>query len=332
LRALLEAGERTGVDRAEALAAIGVTPAEVDDPAGWIATSRMARAWSVVPAMSGDPSFGIHAAETTPLGVFGPLDLAAMSSATVGEALARVVRYYASMGAMSKLALTHAGSGALHLTASVVVARRVDHRHFVENLFAVVVTRIRMVIMAAARGELDVSVSFAHAAPADTSAHARVFGARVAFGAKHDELVVGPKTAAMPLLTSNPELSPLLEREGERLALRPDAPIADRVRGALARTMRDGRVGLGDVARALGLGPRSVQRQLQHDGTTFAAVLTAVRRDVAFQTLTDGGSASELTYVLGFSQPSAFYRAFRRWTGTTPTAWTPKPGVKRRPG
>lgn len=332
LRALLDAGERAGVDRAAALDAIGVTAAAVDDPNGWIATSRMARAWRIVPEMSLDPCFGMHAAETTPLGVFGPLDLAAMSSATVGDALERVVRYYASLGAMSKLGLVREADGSIRLSASLLVERRGDHRHFFENLFAVVVTRIRMVILASARGELDVSVCFAHAAPRDTSEHARVFGPRVQFAARRDELVIGGKTAVMPLLTSNPELSPVLEREGERMALRPDAPIAERVRSALARSMREGRVGLDDVARTLGLGPRSVQRQLQSAGLSFAEILDAVRREVALQALTDGGHASELSYVLGFSQPSAFYRAFRRWTGTTPTAWTAARAAKRRPG
>lgn len=332
LRMLIEAGERMGVDRTQALRAIGVTALEVEDPAGWIAASRMTRAWEVVPEMSGDPCFGLHAAETTPLGAFGPLDLATMSSATVGDALQRLVRYYATMGAMSELHLATEEDGALRLTTKLVVKGSGDLRHFVENLFAIVVTRIQMVAMAAARADIDVTVRFVHAAPPHTAEHKRIFGARVQFGAARDELVVGSKTATMLLFTANPELSPILEREGQRIGLRPDAPITERVQRAIEQTMREGSVGLEDVARKLGVGPRTVQRLLRSDGSSFAEVLDAVRRELALKTLEDGGAVlSELALTLGFAQPSAFYRAFKRWTGTTPRAWRASASRRRKP-
>jgi AraC-like DNA-binding protein len=322
LRTLLEAGERMGVDRAQALLAIGVTASEADDPGGWIPAARMTRAWELVPEMSGDPCFGLHAAETTPLGVFGPLDLAAMSSATVGDALERVVRYYATLGAMSDLRLATEKDGALRLTTKLLVKSKGDLRHFAENFFAIVVTRIQMVAMAASRADIDVTVRFLHSAPPDTAEHKRIFGARVHFGAARDELLIGRKTATMPLVTSNPELSPILEREGQRIGLRPDAPIAERVRRAIEQTMREGNVGLEDVARKLTMGPRTVQRLLQSDGTSFADVLDAARRELALKALEGGGVVlSELAFTLGFSQPSAFYRAFKRWTGKTPRDW-----------
>lgn len=336
LRALLEAGARGGVDRARALRAIGVTAAEADDSSGWISASRMVRAWEVVPEMSADPCFGLHAAETSPLGVFGPLDLATMSSATVGDALHRMSRYYATMGAMSELRLAPEKDGGLRLTVKLVVTSKTELRHYIENLFALVVTRVRMVATAAARSEIDVKVRFVHAAPRDASEHARVFGERVTFGAASAELTLGPKTVAMPLLTSNPELSPILEREGRRLGLRPDAPPAERVRRAIEQTMRDGSVGLEQAARKLGIGRRTLQRLLQADGTSFADELDATRREMALKALQDDGVvASELAHELGFSQPSAFYRAFKRWTGKTPSEWktalAEKP-ARRRPG
>ncbi|MBX3190788.1 MAG: AraC family transcriptional regulator [Labilithrix sp.] len=339
LRALLDAGERLGVDRTQALAAIGVSAEESEDPSGWIPAFRMTRAWEIVPEMSGDPCFGLHAAEATPLGVFGPLDLATMSSATVGDALERMARYYETLGAMSRAHAHREPDGAMRLSLELQIERTERLRHYVENFFAIVVTRMKMASLAAARDEIDVSLRFAHRAPPALEEHARVFGPRVRFASGADEIVVGAKTATLPLVTANPELSAMLEREGERLALRPDAPIVDRVRSAIEQAMREGAVGLDDVAKKLGVGPRTIQRQLQSDGTSFADVLDAVRRDVALKTLADGGAAaSELAYVLGFSQPSAFYRAFRRWTGTTPSEYkaqpaesAPEKGNKRRP-
>jgi AraC-like DNA-binding protein len=327
LRALLEAGERAGVARAEALKAIGVSDAEAEDPSGWIPAFRMARAWQLIPEMSGDPDFGLHAAESTPLGVFGPLDLAAMSSATVGDALDRVVGYYEAMGTMGELRLHRDAGGDVHITNKVIA--KGDLRHYIENMFAIIVTRIQMAAMASARADVHVELSFAHPAPPATAEHRRIFGPHVRFAAGRDELVIGARTASMPLLTSNPELSAMLEREGKRLALRPDAPISVRVRSAIEQAMREGNVGLDEVARKLGVGARTVQRLLQRDGTSFADVLDEVRREVALKTLEAGDAQpSQLAYVLGFSQPSAFYRAFRRWTGLTPSEWS----ARRRPG
>lgn len=325
LRALLDAGERLGVDRASALAKIGVSAREADDPAGFLPVSTMTLAWEIVPEASGDPLFGLHAAESAPLGVYGPLDLATMSSATVGEAMERAVRYYGVMGAMSELAITRAKSGDVRLRLQPLVRARTDLRHYVEHLFALVVTRIRMASLAIAREDVDAACRFVHAAPPEavgTAEHARVFGARFRFGEKENELVIGARTATLPLVTANPELSPLLEREGRRLALRPDAPIGDRVKTAIEQGLREGGVDLADVAKRLGIGARTLQRNLQSEGTSFADVLDGVRRDFALKTLADGGAgASDLAYTLGFSQPSAFFRAFKRWTGTTPALW-----------
>lgn len=307
----------------------------------------MTRAWEIVPERSGDRCFGLHAAETAPLGVYGPLDLATMSSATVGEALERTVRYYATMGAMSELSIAREKTGALRLVVKPVVKARTDLRQYVEHLFALVVTRIRMAALAHARDaprrppgaattvgpggatSLDIIVRFTHAAPPRATEHARVLGPRVRFGQRVNELVVGAKTASLPLVTANPELSPLLEREGKRLALRPDATTAERVRAAIEQGLRDGRVELADVAKRLGVGARTLQRSLARDRESFADILDAIRRDVALKTLADGGAASDLAYTLGFSQPSAFFRAFKRWTGTTPAEWTIRAGRAR---
>lgn len=325
LRALLDSGERLGVDRKRVLAEIGVDASAAEDPAGFVPVSTMTRAWEIVPALSNDPCFGLHAAESTPLGVYGPLDLAAMSSATVGEALTKAVRYYATMGAMSNLTITGAKPGTLFVGLEPVVRASTDLRHYVEHLFALVISRMRMATLALANENPRVEIRFVHAAPSadvGTKEHARVLGPSVRFGTSANALIVDARTANLPLVTANPDLAPLLEREGQRLALRPDAPIGERVRSAIELGFREGGVELADVAKRLGLGARTLQRNLQRDGSSFADVLDAVRKEFALDTLASRGTPpSELAYTLGFSQPSAFFRAFKRWTGTTPALW-----------
>jgi len=76
------------------------------------------------------------------------------------------------------------------------------------------------------------------------------------------------------------------------------------------------------TARRLGVGPRTLQRQLRERGTSFRDVLESVRRELALAYVRQGKfDAAEVGFLLGFSRPSAFYRAFRRWTGGTPSAY-----------
>lgn len=315
LRALLDSGARAGVAEEGVLEELGVERAVANDPRGWITVAQMARAWEIVPSRSGDPSFGLRAAAETPPGVYGALDLATMSSATVGEALSRMERYYRLLGAMSTLTLTRAPSGAGALRVEAFVPRA-PLRHYVEHMFALVTTRIRLVTTS--RGD-DWTVTLRHAAPEDTREHARALGARVRFAARHDELVIGRETMSLPLRTASPALAALLEQEEARFAARADEPIDARVRGALAAGLREGDASLDGVARRLAMSPRSVQRGLADRGETFARVLEAVRREAAERHLEEGKlSLGEIAFVLGFSEASAFHRAFKRWTGRTP--------------
>ena len=73
------------------------------------------------------------------------------------------------------------------------------------------------------------------------------------------------------------------------------------------------------TAHALGMSPRTLRRRLADEGTTFSNLLAEVRRDLAQRYLGDRAlSIAEVAFILGFSEASAFHRAFRRWTNTTP--------------
>jgi AraC-like DNA-binding protein len=72
------------------------------------------------------------------------------------------------------------------------------------------------------------------------------------------------------------------------------------------------------MAKRLGLTARSLQRRLQDEGTSFQALRDETRRSLADRYLGQGLSVAEISFLLGFSEPSAFFRAFKRWTGLTP--------------
>jgi AraC-like DNA-binding protein len=129
--------------------------------------------------------------------------------------------------------------------------------------------------------------------------------------------------AGRPVLTADPLLSRVVVRHAEALlAERPAAETtAGTVRRMLTRLLGDDEAGcsLTAVSASLHMSERSLQRRLADEGVSFDALLDELRRELALRYLADEKVAiAEIAYLLGYSEPSAFHRAFKRWTGTTP--------------
>ncbi|HYY42110.1 MAG TPA: helix-turn-helix domain-containing protein, partial [Pyrinomonadaceae bacterium] len=165
------------------------------------------------------------------------------------------------------------------------------------------------------------SVSFQHPQPADTTEHRRIFRAPVHFDQPRNELVLDRALLALPLARADAGLCALLDRHAQELLAR--LPQRDdttaQVRRLLSDALSGGDPNIAAVARQLGLSARTLQRKLRAEGTSYQDLLDLMRRDLARRYLQERDMAvCEVAYLLGFSGPSAFHRAFRRWTGVTP--------------
>ena len=106
------------------------------------------------------------------------------------------------------------------------------------------------------------------------------------------------------------------------LADRSQTTVTDSVRETVVRLLPSGDPTVEAVARAVQTSPRTLQRRLGEEGTNFRAVRDDARCELAPAYLSAGDhSVLQLTYLLGFSEPAAFSRAFQRWTGVTPSAY-----------
>jgi AraC-like DNA-binding protein len=127
---------------------------------------------------------------------------------------------------------------------------------------------------------------------------------------------------------NDPRLFAYLAQQAERLlaASQQDDSTLAHVRREVANALPNGEPAQTMVARQLAMSARTLQRRLATEGTTFAAIVEAVRRERAELLLSDRTlTASEVAFLLGFSEPAAFFRAFRRWTGETPQRWRMRP-------
>ena len=100
-----------------------------------------------------------------------------------------------------------------------------------------------------------------------------------------------------------------------------------RVEAVLIPMLHKGDVAMETVARKLGTSRRSLQRRLKDEDMGYEALLDALRHRMALNYLSGGRtSVNETAYLIGFSDPSAFSRAFKRWTGTSPRGWQEREG------
>ena len=146
-------------------------------------------------------------------------------------------------------------------------------------------------------------------------------GREVTFGADADQIVFPGTAQQMPVLGADPYLNRLLVRycEEARAHRAATSTFRTRVENAIAPLLPHGKASAPEIARRLGMSPRTLGRQLAAEGLNFSTVLDRLRADLARRYLQDGGlSSSKIAWMLGYGEVSAFNHAYKRWTGKTP--------------
>ena len=147
-----------------------------------------------------------------------------------------------------------------------------------------------------------------------------VFGPNIQYGAPHNRLSFDRALVEAPLCLANPELARLNDQTViDYLARYDGESISMQVRAKIIELMPDGRPGQEAISESLHLSLRSLQRKLQNEGTSFTMLLNETQQQLAIQYVRESHrSIGEITYLLGYSEPGSFTRAFRRWTGKSP--------------
>ena len=158
--------------------------------------------------------------------------------------------------------------------------------------------------------------------PVELDAYFAELGVTIQSG-DHDAVTFSALDAARPFLTADEAMWDMFEPELRRRldALDVDASTADKVGALLLELLPAGEGTADTVARDLGVSPRTLQRRLQQEGTSFQAVLAATRERLARHYLTRSElPVTEISFLLGYEDHHSFYRAFQGWTGETPMA------------
>jgi AraC-like DNA-binding protein len=166
------------------------------------------------------------------------------------------------------------------------------------------------------------SVYFSHPAPADISTHLRIFGHVMQFQREFAGIVLRAGDLAAPNKIADPLLRPYARQFLDTIGPPAEVTMVTRVRALIEALLPTGRCSIVQVARSLGVDRRTVQRRLADSGETFSSLLDAVRAELAERQVPNPRrSLTEIAQELGFSEPSAFSRWFRRRFGCSPSEW-----------
>lgn len=312
-KALLEVCSRRGIRADGLLAAAQINPALFEKSNVRIPADKKGVVWEAAFKLTGDEHLGLSAARLVPFGGYGVLDYLLFASSTLGDVLERTSRFYQLINSNAELRLQKRKNFVfVELYNSNSVSRR-NLGLSAEFTFAMLLLRFNLASGKEIKPEI---VCFSHSAPSDDSLHRKLFRSPIRFGQVVNRLVFNRDLLDAPLPQSDPALTETLEHHAQRLLERLPAEddIAERVREVLRLRLGGGNVSLEATAKALAMSGRNLQRKLYGQGTSYRELLDKVRYELALDYIARQMEVSEITRRLGFTETSAFYRAFKRWT------------------
>jgi len=315
--AVLRELARRGQPAAAVLRHAGLSDELLRDPEVLLPIETIFSVWEATMRQVRDDGLPIAIGKTFALADYPILGFTVMTAPSCREALRRVIRFSAIVTTSGRWSLDESGGDA-RLCWHREGRRDLGHRAANESLVAELVYALRQVV---GQEVPIVGVSFQHAAPRDTRAHREHFGCRIAWDAERDEILLSRAVLDAVPRAANGALFAHFEAQAEHAlaGLAISDSLAERVRRAIEVALPAGEPAASAIAKQLAMSERSLRRGLAIEGTSFRAIVDAVRSARAEQLLARGrASLAEIALALGFSELSAFSRAFKRWTGLTP--------------
>jgi AraC-like DNA-binding protein len=319
-RGMLVGFAKLGLSAERLCVSAGLPPARLMDPAARVPSTAFWSVWREAERLSGDPSLGLHMAEAMPLAAAGGMigQLAAVSETGL-DAIRHLARYPKLFADRLRVDL-HEDESTLAVEFRIVDVEDALARHAYEATLAGCWRIFGEAIMA---DLTPLRVSFRHSTPPDVAWYERFFGCPVEFRARSYRLRLPLASLQQPMIAAQPRaesrLQDLLDSELRTLAPELTLAVAEQVRAALEEHERPSQT---SVARRLGIGARTLQRRLHDEGSSFRKIVDREHQELALALLRQPGQrVIDVALAAGFDDATSFAKAFRRWTGQSPSAY-----------
>ncbi|GAB5377669.1 MAG: AraC family transcriptional regulator [Acuticoccus sp.] len=312
-----------GADAEEMLAHVGLDPEGPWDPKQMVAAELYYDMLERLAEQIDVTELPIRTGASMRLDEYGALGLAFKAATTLGASYGRVERYARLWTSVVEYELRPAAGGTLfilHRTGERRLGMRLSNE-------ATLVSAVSIARQVCPVPLAPLEVTVRHAAPHSTAAHERWFGCPVRFGSELDAILYADETLAQPNILGDEGISRYLisHLDAELSEIAEEPPLVALTKAAIAQALSEGIPKMAEIARGLGLSARTFHRRLSEHGMSFQSVTEETRRDLAEGLLRDEHhSLVEIAFLTGFSEQSAFNRAFKRWVGTTPATYRRK--------
>lgn len=308
--------ESYGIDPEPLFAAESIKVQLPIDPSLRLAYEKIDRIRARAVELCGDEAFGIRSASVYVSSHLGALGYAWQASLTLRSAFSRLERFIRVVNDKA-IVLVEDKVGCMVVTISLNVASECVSARDDAGL----ATMTRMCRLVCGDHFRLQAVNFKHAAPRDLKPYFEYFGCQLNFDQTENQLLIPLSIADEFLAGGNPELALMNDQVvTRRLALMDRSDIVARVQSALMEQLPIGSISDDSVATALHMSVRTMHRKLAEANHNFRTLLVEMRRNLAEMYILDNSlTLTEISLLLGFSEPSSFSRAFKNWTGSAPS-------------
>lgn len=310
-----------GADTDLLLQAVGLVPDQLKNPDGRIPIRTVQHLWHEAVIATADPHLALHLSELINPVAVGVLAYVMMHCPTLGRAFEKLCLYQDIVCEGIVTEGRHLPNKRFALVLHITSPAIVYPEHALNSELSIYQSAMRALTGQHVTAE---EVHFAYPRPLDTREHERIFApARITFDAPETMLMLDARWLDTPVLNANPALFPLFEQHANGLLAQMRQPnLSARVKTEIIALLKGEEPTLATVADRLAMGVRTLQLHLKDEGVTYQQLLDDVRRDLAVRHLREPHlSTTDIAYLLGFSEPSVFFRSFKRWTGQTPGAY-----------
>jgi AraC-like DNA-binding protein len=302
------------VDADEVLRRCGMDPAQLYKPNLRTHFSAQPLFWEAAVELSGDPCIGLHLGEKMPVYKGQILEYLLLSSTTFGDGLRRVLSYQRLISDAMHGEVTES-------TTPFLTNYFSEHQYLTPHLAeAMVVSLIRFLQSVSDDKFKPTRICFTHNAKTNHEEYQRIFQCPVEFNTQQFRLYFDPQILGYRSPYAEPELLSMhVQSADQHMEQLEKRDLIIEVRSQVGALLESGDITLVRISQELSISPRQLRHQLTLAGTSLQRIITQHRKSLSRRLLSQTDeSIAEIVYLTGFSEPSTFYRAFKRWEGMTP--------------
>lgn len=314
----LEVAQHLGLNSHTELAKAGLSKAQLQDPEQPLPVHSAVQLLESSAAASGCQTFGLRMAESRQFSDLGAVALLLTHQPTLRDALQVMVQYRHLLNRALAIYIEEAGDLVI-IREEVVTDPPTPSRQAIELALGVMARLCASMLGAHWR---PVSVNFTHDAPDDLRLHRRLFGCEIKFGAEFNGIACPARAFDAPNPSADPAMARYAQRFVDSLQNESEHSVVYEVRKAIYLLLPMGRATIEQIAQALGMNVRTLQRRLEEGDANFSDLINEVRRDLVQRYMNNPSySLARIGDLLGYSLPSSFTRWFATQFDATPAAW-----------